>query len=500
MRVILGIDLGTSSVKAVIIDLSGKMIGMGQKEYGFDIPFEGWAEQDPNLYWNSTVEAIRQAISISKVNPKDIYSVGLSGHMHGLVALDKYNKPVRKAIIWCDQRSKKQVKKIEDTLGKENIAKIAHSPIAAGFQIASLLWVKENECDIYRKIHKVILPKDYIKFKLTGIVSTEITDAAGTLALDSNTGKWSTEILSGLGIDEKIFPPINLPESVAGSLTKESADLTGLDSKTLVVHGGADQVMQAVGNGILSPGQVSITIGTGGQVLSPLSSSVYDCNMSSHTFNFLFPNSWYFLGATLSAGLALKWFKNTFSIPLSYDEIDKKVGSSPIGSNNLIFLPYLGGERTPYMNPEARAVLFGMTHSHNIEDIYRSIMEGVVFSLYDCLEVLKNGLNQKPASIIASGGGATSSPWRHMISDMTGLPVQTSLIKEQASVGAAITAGVGTGCFESYESACSKIIKMKECVTMPNKNNHEQYLKYFEIYKELYSNTSNLMTLIGDII
>ncbi len=486
MAVLMGIDLGTSSVKTVLMHESGSLMAIAQQEYSFDIPREGWAEQDPETWWKAAVDTIRSAMHTSGVQPEEIRGIGFSGQMHGLVMLDGSGKPVRKAIIWCDQRTKHQVDYINQTVGEQRVGEIVHSPVAVGFMGPSLLWMKEHEPDMYRQTARVVLPKDYIRFKLTGTISTDISDAASTTLLDVSSGRWSDELINALGFRQELFPDIHLPDTPAGEISFEAADVTGLKRGTPVVHGGADQVMQAVGNGIVTPGTISVTIGTGGQVLSPLDRPLYDSRLRAHGFNFLTRESWYFMGASLSAGLSLRWLRNILDPQLPYREVDRLASQVPPGSEGLLFLPYLGGERTPHMDAHARGIFFGMTLNHKRSHLLRSVMEGVVFALKDSLNILINDLGQPCSRVIASGGGMTSSLWLQMQADILQQEIYISNMKEQAGVGAAITAGVGTGLFESYQQACSELISLQETPTIPDASQKHQYQEYYELYRQLY--------------
>lgn len=492
MKYLLGIDLGTSSVKSLLLSEKGDVKGISQQEYTFDIPQEGWAEQNPDTWWDATVSTIRGVLKESAIDPAQIEGIGFSGQMHGMVILGEDEKPLRNAIIWNDQRSIKQVKQIEQIIKANNFQDVTFNQIATGFQTASLLWVKENEPDLYEKIHKVILPKDYIRYRLTGTLSTDVTDAASTLALNVKTGQWSEEIITKLGLNMEIYPTIHLPDELAGTITAQAEAITGLKKDTKVVHGGADQVMQAVGNGIISEGQMSATIGTGGQIFAPLSEPVYDSELRSHTFSNFKSDSWYFLGATLSAGLSLKWLRDNVLDGMSYAEMSKQVQAIPPGSEGLIFLPYMGGERTPHMDPYARGMLFGLTLKHTKVHIMRAIMEGVVFSLKDCLSILQD-LGKDCDQVIASGGGARSEPWLQIQADILNKPIYISQMKEQAAVGAAIMAGCGTGIFTDVNEASETVIKWEETPYLPDPDNVKKYEEYYNVFKELYvSNKENM--------
>lgn len=497
MAYLLGIDLGTSSVKTILMDIDGNIVSIGQVEYSFDIPTEGWAEQDVQVWWEATVCSIQMALKASTVESSQIAGIGFSGQMHGLVALDRNHKPLRKAIIWCDHRTKDQVERITRTIGTENLGRIIHSPVATGFLLPSLLWMKENEPDLYERTGTVLLPKDYIRFRLTGEISTDVTDAAGTAAFDCSSATWSAEILDALRLDKKFFPPVHVPDSYAGSIHSEAARETGLAAGTKVYHGGADQAMQALGNGIIEPGIVSLNIGTGGQIFMPLASSVYDPKLRSHCFNFVTPGSWYFMGAVLSAGLSLKWTKSVIAPGEEYRLLDEQVARVPCGSEGLVFLPYLSGERTPHMNPDARALFFGLTLNHGRYHMLRAVMEGVVFGLRDCRTILTDDLRQECRLIVASGGGARSSVWLQMQADIMDSDIFTSTMKEQAAVGAAITAGVGAGFYGSYAGAVEKVVAWNDQPVSPRPDNVRLYDDYYEVYKELYDRTKDLMSVCG---
>lgn len=485
MAYLLGIDLGTSSAKAVLIDGDGNLQAVCQQAYSFDIPAEGWAEQAPQVWWNAVVDTVRGVLEKSGIMPLEIDGIGFSGQMHGMVALDKNGKPVRKAIIWCDQRSAPQVEEIRSLIGEQQLGEVACNRVAAGFQTASLLWMKEEEPQAYKNTHLVILPKDYIRYRLTGELSTDVTDAAGTLALDVRRGKWSDDLIRILGLRQDLYPPIFLPESPAGTVTAEAAGEIGLAPGTKVFHGGADQVMQAIGNGIIKPGRVSVTIGTGAQVFAPLSGLTYDPKLRSHTFNNYYQGGWYFMGATLSGGLSLRWLRDVVLNGMPYEEMNCLASSIPRGSEGLIYLPYMAGERTPHMDPYARGMFFGLTLNHGRAHLIRAVMEGVVFSLRDCLNIFY-GLGQDCVQVIASGGGARSAPWLQMQADIFNREVRISRMPEQAAVGAAISAGVGAGIYANYEEACDAVIKWSKVPYLPNPAGVKRYEEYYQLFSELY--------------
>lgn len=492
MAYLLGIDLGTSSVKCLLFNEKGEALASAQQEYQFDVPREGWAEQDPEVWWKASSNCIQSCMEQAG-HPEKIDGVGFSGQMHGLVLLDEAKKPVRPAIIWCDQRSISQVESIRQNIGLEKLGEWTGNQIATGFQTASLLWVKENEAEIYERTRYCVLPKDYIRCKLTGEIGTDLTDAAGTLAFDVKEGIWSKQLLKTLAIREDIYPEVHFPFEEAGAVTQSASAETQLPAGTLVVYGGGDQAMQAVGNGAVHPGQVSLTIGTGAQVFAPLPSPLYDAQLRAHTFNNVLPESWYFLGASLCGGLSLRWLRdNVLDTNISYAEMSERVKRIVPGSEGLVFLPYLSGERTPHMDPYARGMFFGLTLNHNRDHMMRAIMEGVVFSLKDCFSVLGE-LGQKASVLIASGGGARSEPWLQMQADIFNCEVYVSEMKEQACLGAAIMAGIGAGVYQDVAEACREVVRWSERPCSPEKNRVALYQEYYQEFKTLYQQNHDNM-------
>ena len=502
MHCFMGIDLGTSSVKTLIISEKAEILSLSQKDYSFDTPYINWAEQDINIWWESTVFTIKDALNKLRLKHNDavIKGISFSGQMHGLVALDKNGNPVRKSIIWCDSRSTKEVNYINEKIGKENIIKVTHSPLAAGFLLASLLWIKNNENFNYDKIYKVILPKDYIRYKLTGIIAADITDASSTCAFDANENVWSYEILRKLDIDASIFPDVHYPHEIAGNVIKEASLITGLNEGINVMYGGADQAMQAIGNGIVETKTASITIGTGGQIFMPIDKPIYDQNSKSHTFNFVMPNTWYYLGAALSSGLALKWARNNFcNNEESFSDIDSNAEKIEAGCEGLIFLPYLAGERTPHMDSNASAMFLGLTLKHSKYHILKAVMEGVVYSLKDCLSILVNDMNFECDKLIASGGGSHSRLWLQIQSDILNKEIYVSKMKEQAALGAALTSIVGNNLYSGYKEAVKELIKHDNKPIIPIKENVKIYSEYYKIFRETYEANKHLMHSIRNI-
>ena len=481
MGYLLGIDIGTSGTRSVIIDERGTIMAAAGEEYGIDTPKPDWAEQDPNIWWETTKGTVHRVLNESKIDPKKILGIGFSGQMHGTVFLDRDQKPIRPAIIWADRRTKKQCDEIYARVGRERLGQIAASPVAPGFMAPTLLWVRENEPETFAAIDRVILPADYVRFRLCGRICTDVSGASSTLLFDVR-GKWSEELLDALELPHHILPEACQSHQVVGCVTREAAQQTGLPEGTPVVAGGGDQPIAAIGNGVVAPGVLLSTIGTGGQLFTPLDKVVVDPELRTHTFCHAVPGRWFLMGAILSAGLCLRWFRDNFGG--SYKELDEEASRVPPGSEGLLFLPYLLGERTPHMDPNARGAFFGLTLRHSRGHLARAIMEGVTFAMRDSLEVMR-GLGIRIDRVIASGGGARSPLWRQIQADVYGMELVTAKVTEQAAFGAALVAGVGVGVYETIESACQKTISY-ENLTRPIKENLRRYEDYYQIFKGLY--------------
>jgi len=495
MSYILGIDLGTSSVKTLLLDEGGQQVSIAQQNYTFEMPQPLWAEQNPEDWWSATCLTIRK--SIEGISASDIKGIGFSGQMHAFLPLDSAGRPIGNCIIWADRRSFKEVDDVYSILGRELISRTAHSPVGTGFLVPTMLWVKRHQRDVYERIAHLVLPKDYIRLKLTGEIGTDISDASATLAFDVDRGCWSDEIITRMGFPRPAFPYVGMPSEIAGYVTHQAAKETGLKEGTPVVFGAADQVMQAIGNGIYSPGKTSVTIGTGGQVLTVLHKPIIDIRLVSHCFNFTSEKLWYFLGASLSGGYSLRWFRDILGNVDSYQQIDEQAAEVPVGSDRLVFLPYLSGERTPYMDSYARGVFFGLSNNHTKANMYRAIMEGVTFSMKDCLDVLLSNIDYDFDYIIASGKSSSSPFWVQMEADVFNKPIIVSSMKEQAATGAAMTAGVGVGLFSSYEEVCLRFASFDSRPIMPIPANVEKYARILEVYRELYQVNSTLMRTIS---
>jgi xylulokinase len=499
MGFLMGIDVGTTSTRAIIIDEYGKLIASSTSSYSLITPKPGWAEQHPEDWWKAAISAIKSAIENSKLSPKDISSVGLSGQMHGSVFLDKDGNVLRPAILWCDQRTQKQCDEIYEIFGYENFIKLSYNKALPGFTAPKILWLRQNELNNYKKIFKILLPKDYIRYMLSRVFATEVSDASGTILLDIAKRNWSDEILKGLKIGKGLLPDVYESHEVSSKVSAEASKLTGLLEGTPIVGGGGDQAAGAVGSGIVSPGLISDSLGTSGVVFSYSDNPVYDSQGRLHSFCHAVEGKWHLMGVTLSAAGALKWYGDTFGPSneareknpdkKTYKLLDLQAENVGPGSDGLIFLPYLSGERTPYADPYARGVFFGLSYIHSQDHFVRSILEGVAFSQLDCLSLMKDA-GIKSEKIILFGGGSKSRVWRQIIADIFNTKIVTLNVEEGPSFGAALLAGVGCSIYKTVQEAVNKTISEVD-ETNPNADNMAKYKKLYEIYISLYKDLKN---------
>ena len=494
MRYVIGIDLGTSGTKTVLFDEQGGIIASALVEYPMAQPQNGWAEQEPSDWWNASVSTIREVIEKGGVNAEDIVSLGISGQMHGLVMLDEKNEVIRPSIIWCDQRTAKECEEIEARVGKERLIEITANPALTGFTASKILWMRNNEPENYAKCAHILLPKDYVRFMLTGEYATEVSDASGMQLLDIGARAWSDEVLEKLEIDKNLLGKVYESPEITGYITEEAAALTGLKKGTIVVGGAGDNAAAAIGTGTVNDGDAFTTIGTSGVVFAHTKEMSIDPKGRVHTFCCAVPGEWHVMGVTQGAGLALKWFRDNFCADII--EQAKKEGKNPykvmddmaeeagISARKLLFLPYLMGERTPHLDPNARGAFFGLSAIHDRGDMIRAIMEGVSYSLKDCLTVLEE-MGVRPEHMLACGGGGTSALWRQMLADIYGMNVSTVDSKEAPALGVAILAMVGAGIYASVPEACEKILRLNT-TTAPTPENSERYEKVYALYRALY--------------
>ncbi len=491
---LLGIDLGTSGSKCILINENGELIGQSTEEYPTHMPRPGWSEQEPEVWWNATVKSIRSILEQTKIDPRHIAGIGLTGQMHGLVLLDSAGKVLRPCILWNDQRTLDQCQQIVDKVGLENILRYTGNLVLTGFTAPKLVWVQQNEPEVFGKISMILLPKDYIRYCLSGEFYSEVSDASGPYLFDVSRRQWSSEMLTALEIPQQWLPPVSESPTITTKLSARAAAETGLIEGTPIAGGAGDQAAQALGMGIIEEGIISATIGTSGVIFAASNSYRVEPNGLLHSFCHAVPGMWHLMGVMLSAGVSLRWFRDTFGkeeiIQSEQSKLDpytlliaqaKEV--SP-GSEGLVFLPYLSGERTPHNDPLARGVFFGISPRHQKAHFVRAILEGVSFGLLDSLQLIKQlGITSK--QIVISGGGSRSETWQRIITDIFEMPTVTTNSEEGAAFGAALLAGIGTGIFSSVHEAVSKTIKSER--KMEPGPNRQIYKDYYPIFKSLYA-------------
>ena len=501
MLALLGIDIGTTGVKAALFSADdGRTLSWAFVEYPLFHPHPGWAEQNPEDWWQATISAIRTCLEGAVhhgVAPGDVCGIGLSGQMHGVVLLDEAYEALRPCIIWADQRSEEQCREITGRVGAERLIDYVSNPALPGFSAPKALWIRENEPEIFARARTILLPKDYIRFRLTGKLAMEISDAAGTCLLDVKHGKWSREVMEAIGFDPALFPPVVPADAACGAITDDVARLTGLVAGTPVAGGGADNACGAVGNGVVRPGLALVSIGTSGVVLAHTDSPQVDRSgpvPRVHTFNHAVPGAWYLMGVTQGAGLSLRWLRDNIGLPEralerwtgldAYELLAKEAESVPAGSDGLLFLPYLQGERTPHLDALARGGWIGLTASHDRRHLVRSVLEGVAFSLKDCFAILQEqGLTL--AQVRATGGGAKSPLWRQIIADVLDVELVTTNAQEGPAFGAALLAGVACGVYASVQQACEATVTVVERTT-PTREAARIYERAYQRYRALY--------------
>lgn len=481
----LGIDIGTGGSRAVLIDERGNVVATTTVDHKpFASPQIGWAEQDPHDWWRASAKAIRTVIDIEGVNANEIAAVGFSGQMHGSVFLDEADNVIRPALLWCDQRTEKQCLEITERIGATRLIELVCNPAITGFTLPKLLWLREEEPKNWQRVKTILLPKDYVRLCLTGDKASDVADSSGTLLFDVRNRRWSDDVLRILELDRSILPPIFESIEVTGKVSQAGAEATGLREGTLVVAGAGDNAAGAIGMGIVKPGTVSATIGTSGVVFVVTEKPTLDLMGRIHTLCHAIPDRWHMTGVTLSAGESLKWFRNQFAGGKSFADLDREATTVQPGSNGAIWLPYLMGERTPHLDPNARAAFVGLTMAHTTAHLTRAVMEGVAFSLRDCLEIFR-GLGVPIEKIRLGGGGARSALWQQIQADVYRHSVETIAVDEGAAFGAAILAAVGAGAWPSVDDACSEAIKVAKTIE-PDSRSAEALDRNYEVYGRLY--------------
>lgn len=494
MEYFLGIDVGTTGCKVVLVDERGELRGKAVAEYPLYTPRPNWAEQNPEDWWQGTLSALREILETSGINPKDVSGIGLTGQMHGSVFLDERGEVLRPAILWCDQRTARECQEITEMVGFERIMRINCNPVLPGFTAPKILWVKNNEPEVYKKIYKVLLPKDYVRFRLTGEFATDVSDASGTSLFDVPKRTWSLELIEALNFQPFWFPPSFESLEATGFVQKEVVASLGLREKVLVVAGGGDNAAGAVGTGIVRPGLVSASLGTSGVVFAFSDKVHVDSKGRVHTFCHAVPGKWHVMGVMLSAGGSLRWFRDVLGLEEkdvasllgkdAYELLSEEAEKALPGAEGLLFLPYLTGERTPHADPFARGVFFGLTLKHRKNEMVRAVMEGVTFGMRDSFEIIRE-MGIPIVEVRAIGGGARSPLWRKIQAAVYQVPLFGVKVDEGPAFGAALLAAVGRGVFKKVEEACDQAVVVTEKV-LPDGELVTLYQRLYRIWRDLY--------------
>ncbi len=491
MKYFAGIDLGTSSTKVLIMREDGASMGTGGCGYDVYIPQSGYAEQDPEQWWDAVKQALTAAVRQAGIEAKQISGIGFSGQMHGMVALGKDGRPVCPAVIHLDGRSGDELKEIRQLAGTLQAEQLLNTP-SAGMMISTVYWLKKHAPQVYDQIHTVLSPKDYIRYRLCGEIGTESTDAGAALAYSVKERRWCTELFDRLDIRRDIWAPVHESCEQAGGVTKEAADETGLKEGTVLVYGAGDSLAALTGNAIVEPGVMTCNIGTSSQLAVVVDQPVFDHDMRIQTWCHTVPNRWVVQGGTLNGGSTLSWLRREIlkdSRPFA--ELDQEAGSVPAGAEGLFFIPYLVGERTPYNDPKARGVYFGLGMNHTRAHIIRATMEGVLFNLNECIGILDE-MHVAKEKLIASGGAARGKQWKDIQANMLDMPVYTTKVEEEACQGAAILAAVGMGCYKDIPEACRATVALSDEVTEPDPEKVKIYREKQAVFHDLYQSVKDL--------
>jgi xylulokinase len=481
----LGIDVGTGGTRALLIDADGAVVeAFTAAHAGIDMPRPLWAEQDPADWWRASVDAVRGVLAKAGARGGEVAGIGFSGQMHGLVVLDSAGRVIRPALIWCDQRSAAEVESINRIVGPEDVVGWTANPPNTGFTLPKLLWVREHEPNAFARVRRVLLPKDYVRFRLSGDIVTDVSDASGTGLFDVAHRRWSQEMLDGLGLDRAVLPSVVESDRITGQVSAEGAALTGLAEGTPMVGGAGDQAASAIGNGIVEPGVASCTLGTSGVVFAHLDSPACDTAGRVHTFCHAVPHQWHVMGVTQGAGLSLQWVRRTLFPEASYDELMDIARQAAPCSEGLYWLPYLMGERAPHLDASARGGWVGLTARHTRSDLVRSVVEGVCYSQKDCLEII-TGMDVAVSSVRMSGGGARSPFWRQVLADVLGKRVATLASQEGSAYGAALLALAGTSDAGSVAALSLRLAK-ELSVSEPDPATESVYRTGHRTYRSLY--------------
>jgi len=494
---LLGIDISTTGAKALLIDEQGQVAASATTPLTLSTPYPLWSEQDPQEWWTGAVHSIRQALAQLGASGQQVRAVGLTGQMHGLVLLDAQNRVLRPAILWNDQRTGVECEEITARLGFDKLLQITGNKALTGFTAPKILWVRKHEPQVYAQIVHVLLPKDYVRFQLTGDYAVDKADGAGMLLFDLQKRDFSTEVLNLLEIPVAWMPRAFEGPEITGVITPEAAAETGLQAGTPVVGGGGDQAAQAVGVGAVTPGIVALTLGTSGVVFASTPQPFIEPLGRLHAFCHSAPQTWHLMGVMLSAAGSLQWYRDTLAPGMSFDDLLAPAGDIPAGSEGLFFLPYLTGERTPHPDPFARAAFVGLTIRHSRQHMTRAVLEGVAYGLRDSMELIKQAGLGQIQQVRISGGGARSPFWRQILSDVMDSELVTVNSAEGAALGAALLAGVGAGVWKNVAESCQAVIKIKDHTT-PNSSAVQVYQQAYPLYQGLYRSLKPTFDAVGE--
>jgi xylulokinase len=491
VSVLVGLDVGTGGARAVAVDTSGEIVAEASSEYPLHTPRPGWTEQDPEDWWEGAKEVLAKVAS----QAGEVAGIGLTGQMHGSVFLDGSDRVVRPALLWNDQRTQAQCDRITQAVGGERLISISGNPALTGFQAPKIVWLRDEEPENYGRVSRVLLPKDYVRLRLTGEHATDASDAAGTLLLDMRARDWSPEILDALEIPHEWMPEVYEGPENTGILRESVAAELGLPANIPVAAGGGDNAAAAVGTGIVGSGLVNSSVGTSGVLFAHTEEFKPDPSGRLHAFCHAVPGAYHLMGVTLSAGGSLSWWRE--ALGGDFDELVGAASDVPPGSEGLVFLPYLSGERTPHLDPKARGAFFGLTARHGIAHMTRAVMEGVMFSLRDSLEIMRD-LDVPIEDVRATGGGARSELWRQLQADIYATPIRRTVADEGPAYGAALLAGVASGTYADVDEATT-VVELREEITEPDPERSKLYENYYEVYRSLYPATSSAMSRLTDL-
>jgi xylulokinase len=481
---VIGIDASTTATKAVLVDEAGTVRGIGAAEYGFSVPRPLWSEQEPRLWWDGTVAAIRSVLASTGVRGAEVAAIGLTGQMHGAVILDASDAVLRPAILWNDQRTGAECDVIRRAVGPERLIAITGNDALTGFTAPKLVWVRDHEPEVWRRIAHVLLPKDYVRLRLTGDYAVDKADGAGTLLFDLAARDWSAEMLDALDIDPAWLPRTWEGPEITGLVSTSAAEATGLRAGTPVVAGGGDQAANAVGVGVIGVGTMALSLGTSGVIFAATDRPIFEPRGRVHAFCHAVPGRWHFMSVMLSAAGSLRWFRDALAPGVEFADLVEPAGQVPAGSDGLWFLPYLSGERSPYPDPTARGAFVGLTLAHDRRHLTRAVLEGVAFGLRDGLDLMIEAGMPAPAQIRASGGGTVSPLWRQILADVLGAEIAAVNTSEGAAYGAGLLAAVGAGWYVSVEDATTALVTATPAAT-PGPD-VSRYAAAHAIYRELY--------------